>query len=171
VSVRGAFVRAVGLAALATVALVVAVVLLPVAVELSLRAYAVALGGIALALVVSVAGLGPAFGSAPIRPPRGGPPEAARPDRLWKLENAVDFALTSGFDLHHRLRPLLRQIAAERLARTGVDLDGNPERARAILGSEAWELLRPERPRPPRRSPGTTVAALDRVVGAMERCG
>jgi hypothetical protein len=168
---RRAWLRGVGLAALATGALVGAVLLLPVPVDLSLRAYAVALAGITIALVVSTAGLNPVFGSTPPRQPFSEEQDRERWGGLAELENAVEFAISSGFDLHHRLRPQLRQIAAQRLARAGVDLDRDPERAQALVGPDAWELLRPERPEPPRRSRGTSVAALDRIVADLERCG
>jgi len=163
--------RAGGWAALASFGFVLALLLQPLPLDLSLRVYAVALGGIALALVLSMGSLRPLFGATAMRRPRGGTGAPARPAGLAELEHAVDFGLSSGFDLHHRLRPALRQIAAERLARAGVDMDSQPRQAQALLGDEAWELLRPERPQPARRSRGVTAASLDRIVAAVERTG
>jgi len=162
-------VRAGGLGALATLVLVLALVVQPVPVGVSLRAYAVALGAIVLSTLVASAGLAPVFGSTPLRGRSSGGQDEPRPPGLAELEHAVDFGLASGFDLHHRLRPLLRRIAAERLARAGIDMDRQPQAALALLGAEAWELLRPERPQPERRARGASAAALERIVAALEQ--
>src|ERR1700694_3891522 len=52
---------------------------------------------------------------------------------LEELEHAVEFSLTTAFDLHYRLRPHLVRIAAHRLAQRGVDFDAEPQRARDLL--------------------------------------
>ena len=66
-----------------------------------------------------------------------------------RLVHDVQQSVASSFHLHMRLRPILREIAAHRLSmRFGVDLDREPERARELIGVEAWELVRPERPPP-----------------------
>ena len=96
--------RAGGWAALASFGFVLALLLQPLPLDLSLRVYAVALGGIALALVLSMGSLRPLFGATAMRRPRGGTGAPARPAGLAELEHAVDFGLSSGFDLHHRLR-------------------------------------------------------------------
>lgn len=100
-------------------------------------------------------------------------PRASRPGRLAelsRLEREVELGLSTAFDLHVRLRPRLRSVADELLAaRRGVELDREPERARAILGDEAWELVRPDRERPEdRHGPGLDRAALGRVLDALE---
>ena len=41
--------------------------------------------------------------------------------------------------------PCLRAIASDALLRRGIDLDEAPERAEALLGPDAWELVRPDR--------------------------
>jgi hypothetical protein len=56
-------------------------------------------------------------------------------------------------------------VAAYRLARRGVDLDSEPARSRELLGPEAWELVRPDRPAPERRNaPGLQLDRLRRIV-------
>jgi hypothetical protein len=61
----------------------------------------------------------------------------------------VQLSVASAFHLHVRLRPILREIAGHRLwRRYGVDLGRDPGRARELMGAEAWELVRPERPPP-----------------------
>jgi hypothetical protein len=52
-------------------------------------------------------------------------------------------------ELHNRLRPLVRDVAAARLAsRHGVELESMPERARELVGPRTWELVRPDREPP-----------------------
>ncbi len=87
------------------------------------------------------------------------------------LVRDVKQSTISAFHLHVRLRPILREIAAYRLwMRFGVDLDREQERARELLGADAWELVRPERPPPrDRLAPGPPRAALRVVVDELER--
>ncbi len=103
---------------------------------------------------------------------RGGrEPPAERFASLEKLERAVSMASTSGYDVHHRLRPVVREIAAgQLLVRRGIDLDRHPEAAHAVLGDDVWELVRPERPRPQARAaPGLGLEELEQVVAGLER--
>ncbi|MDP8910635.1 MAG: hypothetical protein M3M94_01030 [Actinomycetota bacterium] len=90
---------------------------------------------------------------------------------LTPLEDRVALAITSAADLHFRLRPLLREIAAHRLSvRHGIELDAEPERARAALGADAWELVRPNREPPrDRHARGLRPAELRAVVETLER--
>jgi hypothetical protein len=111
----------------------------------------------------------------PPRPERGRRRRRRRrsrdvPEDLARLEGQVSLASASAFDLHFRLRPLLRELAASRLARRGIDLDAEPGAAQSLLGEEAWELVRADRPEPTdRRAPGFPPARLDAVVTAIER--
>jgi hypothetical protein len=95
-----------------------------------------------------------------------------RPERiraLEELEHAVDFSLGTAFDVHYRLRPHVRRIAIHRLAIRGVALDRQPERARALLGADAWELVRPDRPEPPdRNARGLDLDRVRRVVEGVD---
>ena len=107
--------------------------------------------------------------------PRGEPATAERPPppkRLGQLESIqrkLDLAETSGFELHHGLRPIVRGIAAARLARRGVGLDRQPARARALLGESAWELARPDREASAGRlDRGCSQDELRAIVDALE---
>ncbi len=100
------------------------------------------------------------------------PQEAAeRPAALVRLEREASMAGTSAFDVHYRLRPTVSELAAELLsARRGIDLEHDPERAHAVLGDDAWEIVQPDRPQPAERhGAGIDEATLDRVVTALER--
>jgi hypothetical protein len=66
---------------------------------------------------------------------------------LETVENDCVLGLANPLDLHRRVRPRLREVAAQRLAaRYGIDLDRRPDAAEALLGAEAWEVVRPGRP-------------------------
>jgi hypothetical protein len=94
---------------------------------------------------------------------------AEPPSSLRRTEDAVAFACGRAVDAHALLRPMLREVARERLSAHGVDLDSDA-RAPVMLGPWAWALLRADAPEPEdRRAPGLDPAALARVVEALER--
>ena len=99
---------------------------------------------------------------------RPGPaPERIR--GLEELEYAVDFSQTTAFDFHYRLRPHLVSVATHRLAGHGVQLEAQPDRARQLLGEEAWDLVRPDRLPPERRNDrGQDLTRLRRVVERLD---
>jgi hypothetical protein len=84
-------------------------------------------------------------------------------------ERLVTFSSWIAGEFHFRLRPLLRQIARDRLSvQLGVDLDAQPEVARRLLGGPAWEAIQPvEEPRD-RHARGPSLAEIDRMIGALE---
>ena len=96
------------------------------------------------------------------------PPEALRPPDLERTERIVTMATTTSFDLHYRLRPILREVAEQRLAdRRGLRLDEDPG-AREALGEALWEIVRPDREPPERRfteglAPRSLRAAIERL--------
>jgi hypothetical protein len=95
----------------------------------------------------------------------------ARPGELAKLEREVALAAGSSFDLHFRLRPVLREITAYRLAtRRGLVLDGGSLEVPALLGDELWEVVRPDRlPPDDRFGPGLPLARLQGLLERLER--
>jgi hypothetical protein len=77
--------------------------------------------------------------------------QLAAPPSFCRLERQVVLATgeAGSSELHYMLRPVLRQIAAHRLAvQHGIDLDGQPAQARALLGDELFDLMRADRPKP-----------------------
>jgi hypothetical protein len=86
------------------------------------------------------------------------------------MVNDVQQSVASSFHLHTRLRPILGEIAAHRLSmRFGVDLHREPDRARELIGVEAWDVVRPERPPPrDRLAPGPPASELGKVVEQLE---
>jgi hypothetical protein len=98
------------------------------------------------------------------------PPPYVHPESLAMMTDDVALAQAGEFDVHFRLRPVLRDIAAAGLAmQSGIDLDRQPERARERLLPETWELVRPDRPRPERGGTGIDTASLIAVVDELER--
>ena len=97
-------------------------------------------------------------------------PTHARPASLARVEREVTLASGTAFDVHFRLRPLVRTLAAGLLLRRGVDLERSPARAEELLGPETWELVRPEREAPDdRTAPGVPIETIERIVDDLER--
>lgn len=91
-------------------------------------------------------------------------PEPAGPvPQLAKIEREVTLAIGNAYDLHTRLLPHLREIAAARLERNG-------QRAGSDTLGRWWELLRPDRPEPSERfAPGIPEHELRELVADLER--
>jgi hypothetical protein len=96
-------------------------------------------------------------------------PESPQPEELLHMEREIVLGSADADHAHRRLLPLLRSIAAARIAaRHGFELERRPEAAHALLGDDAWELLRPDRPEPADRHaaglpPRSIVALIERV--------
>jgi hypothetical protein len=97
---------------------------------------------------------------------RRAPAEPGEPALVRELE----LSTYNAFHFHARLRPLLRDVAAHRLrARYGVELDVEPARARELVASEAWDVVRPDREPPEdRMGPGPTLDELRLVLDELE---
>lgn len=167
---REALPRALRLLALPTFALLVVAVFASGRLEPAVRVYALVVCAVILGL--AVAALRRTLPGGAGSPGRGrrAAPRAEPPRSLAQLENESALAIGDSLDLHFRLRPHLRLIAAGLLeGRHGIALDEG-EKAKALLGSETWELLREDRPIPEdRHARGLTLDALERVVLSLER--
>jgi hypothetical protein len=164
------------LAVLSLVALPIALVVAPGERSLLVRLELLAVGGCAVWALVHV--LGRAAPPPPRTPldPRH-PPRATRPgppSSLSTINRRLKLATIHAGDAHHWVRPLIRDIAADRLAlRRGLDIDPSTSsrtaEVQAILGPVAWELSRPSaRPEDP-FAPGIGPAELEEAVTALER--
>lgn len=87
------------------------------------------------------------------------------------LERDVELGRVNAFHFYSRVRPVLREIAAARLKRRyGIDLDREPGRARDVLGTSAWETVRPDATPPADRlGRGPSVASIRAIVTELER--
>jgi hypothetical protein len=130
------------------------------------------LGAMAIAAIVAaVRALRPAAWEArtPFEATREREQLAELPADLERIDRLLVLGTTNAFDAHHRVRPLLRDLATERLhARHGVDLDSDPERARELLGEELWEVVKADRTLGHRSAPGLPLEQASRLVDALE---
>jgi hypothetical protein len=152
-----------------TAALVILLALRPLSTSRALAIWIVLVAGIALVLLVRHSPSGgekrrSRFEAALHEKPAGTPV----PVELLRMERELELGIAGAGNAHHRLLPLLRSAAAARLAtRHGIELDRRPEAARALLGEDAWDLLRPDRPEPADRfDPGVP---RDRATALIER--
>ena len=123
-----------------------------------------------LATAISVAALAGRLPAAKRQPaPRSRSPSPSVPSQLRRIERIVERSGESGVAAHTLLRPVLSEIAEARLARRGVRLSSDHDEARRLLGPEAWELVRPDRPQPPDgRAPGVAPRELKAVLDRLE---
>ncbi|TML44256.1 MAG: hypothetical protein E6G19_09660 [Actinobacteria bacterium] len=98
-------------------------------------------------------------------------PEQPQPiAELDRIDRLVVLGAANEFDFHYRLRPVLRQVAAERLyGLHAIELDQDPGRARPLLGDELWEAVRPDRKVGRRAGPGLPSAELAAHVARLEQ--
>ena len=96
-------------------------------------------------------------------------PDSPPLEQLRRVDRALTAAQASEGGVDSDLRPLVRPIAAMRLARRGVDLDRHPEAARAILGGQLWELVRADRARGSNRvAGGISTVGLQSLIERLE---
>ncbi len=161
-------------AVLGAAALAAALVVRPGDGSLAAEAYVLflgALGTAVLARATSKAFAAPTESQVAValRRPR---PKPRRVPELESLERELDMSIESAFDTHYRLRPILREIAAGRLGRRGVELDRPGSSAAELLGPDAWALVRPDSQRPAdHHAPGAGLAEIERAVDALEALG
>ena len=144
---------------------------------LGFRAYGLALGLLALRAILGFsldAGAAPV--DSPFHVPRRLPPALRRlvrrgrdtASRHTPTDHLASGAIHQASAFHYRLRPVLRDVADERLqARHGIGIDD--PRARALLGPVAHEHLRADHPEPAdRRAPGVDVDTLHTILTTVE---
>jgi hypothetical protein len=154
--------------AVATLALAVLLAVRPVPADRIVAGYVLALAAIGLAALTR--SLSSATSEQPpsqfdrmlMRPVE----QPSRPPELVRIEREITLGAASAGHLHMRLLPLLREVASAKL---GVDLELRPERAKTLLGDDAWKLLRPDRPLPKdRTAPGLPLPRIRALVDTLE---
>lgn len=97
-------------------------------------------------------------------------PPPREPLELLRMERELVLGSADADHAHRRLLPLLRATAAARISsRHGFELGRRPDAARALLGDDVWELLRPDRPAPAdRHGPGMPRAQVAAVIERVE---
>jgi hypothetical protein len=170
--VRQALVRWIGFAVLATVALLAARMIEPGRQELELDVFILVLGTIGLIVLASeVRRIAPSPAESLLEKALAPePPEVQPIAELHRLDRELTMGSTRAFDLHYRLRPVLREIAAARLERRGMNLDSGSPAVREALGETLWDLTDPDREPPhDRLAPGLGLEELDRTIARLER--
>jgi hypothetical protein len=137
--------------------------------QLALLAYVLFLGMLALSFTV-----GRLRARLRLAPPLVEQRPGAPADEVKQLETIsrrLSVAQSSALELHGRLRPMVIEIASALLARRGVDLERQPERAHRLLGDgRAWDLVRPDRQLPQdRHADGWPRSDLEQLVEELER--
>jgi hypothetical protein len=143
----------------------------PVSAESLLTGYVLVLAAIALASLTRVAQPSGTRASSPFeRALMARDARPLRPPELVRTERDLTLAAATAGHAHRRLVPLLRDAAAARLwANHGIELWRRPDRARALLGDDTWELIRPDRPEPDdRNGPGIPLARIAAVAERLE---
>ena len=167
-----ALLRWIGFAFLATVALVAARMLSPGREELELDVFVLVLGTFGLIVLASeVRRIAPSAKESLLEEALDPEPPEVRPiAELQRLDRELTMGSTRAFDLHYRLRPILREIAAARLERRGMALDSGSRSVQDALGEDLWELTAPQREPPDNRlAPGPGLEELDRTIARLER--
>ena len=154
---------------LPTVALLAIALFAPGRLALGVRIYALILcGAVIVLLLLALRRSYPSEAVLRERPVRRA--RSMLPSSLARIENEVALGVASSFDLHYRLVPRLRTLTAGLLhARRKVSLSATPVKAHDLLGDQAWELVRPDRPVPDDRlAKGIGSHELGHVVDALE---
>ena len=151
----------------ATLALAAVLVFHLVRFELAAEVYVLVIGAatlVALVLVTCGAAAQPSGFERALQPPAV--PQPTRPLELDRLEREVTLGVSSAFHLHHKLLPLLREVATQRLA----DRRGSALTAESV-SADTWELLRPEGPEGfgDRFGRGLPIDRLEALTGELER--
>jgi hypothetical protein len=155
-------------ALLATIALLLARLFEPNRLELELDVYILVVGGVLLLNVVVL--IREAYPLEPgatqiARALEHEETELSRLPELERVERELTMATATSFDLHTRFRPLVRDIAASRLAARGRKLEESEDE----LGEELWALVRPDRPVPTdRHGAGISPESAERIVDRLE---
>jgi len=164
--------RWVGLAVPLVIALVAARMISPGRRELELDLFVLVLGGLGLMVLAAELGrLAPTAGESLVEQALEPEPPEERPIAdLLRLERELSMASARQFDLHYRLRPVLRDVATARLEQRGIDIDSGRPVVQELLGDELFELTAPNREPPKNRlAPGPGIEGLDRTISRLER--
>jgi hypothetical protein len=169
---RQAIAQSAGLLTLGTIPFVVILVTLPGDRARAADAYFLFLGAILLLALVRMTRHGTRGDRSSFDPlGQGRSPQPEQLPELARMERNVVLATAKQFDSRQRIRPMLREIAEHRLATNhGIYMDDDPDRAREVLGEEAWDLIHFDQDElDRRRGRGLELDRLERVVESLER--
>jgi hypothetical protein len=157
---------------LATLALLLIAVVLPGLATAAVRWYLVGVAALSsLATLRAIGARFPTHRRPPNDPFAPRPKDSgAPPQRLREIERLVAYSRWSGSDYDERLRPILYDIARQRLAAyRSIVIETDPTAARALLGEQVWALIAPVPLKTLDRT--ITIAELESVIAALEGIG
>jgi len=160
------------LAVLATIGLFAARMVAPGRQELELDVYVLVLGVLGLLTFLPVLSrLVPPEGESTLESALERKSAAApRIPELDRLERELSLGAARAFDLHYRVRPIIREVAATRLERRGLRLEPESRAVRDLLGDRLWELTSPDRSPPAdRQAAGPGMEELRLTIEQLER--
>lgn len=100
-------------------------------------------------------------------------PDSGTPEyfvRLRQLERRLDVATRDPADFEWSIRPVLAQLAADRLNyRHGILCTTQPLRAREIVGDELWEIMRPQANQPDTPLRPASRQRISDLISRIER--
>ncbi len=168
---RQAVFQSAGLLTLGTIPFIAVLLTLPGDRGQAADAYFLYLGAILLLALVRLTKQGTSGESSFDRLAERRPSEREELPELARMERNVVLATAKQFDSRQRIRPILREIAEHRLATSrGIYMDDDPDRAREVLGEEAWDLIHFDQDElDRRRGRGLELERLERVVDSLER--
>jgi hypothetical protein len=142
--------------------------------DLAIRLYAASIAALVSIVLVRLLGVASRRSSEPgfvelLRPPERDADLSQT--SLASIEQSLRFAASAAGDFHARLRPLLVELAENRLGDRGLRLSYplHQERIEAILGPVAYDLVRYDRPAPGERfDPGVPIAHIEATIAAIE---
>jgi hypothetical protein len=99
-----------------------------------------------------------------------GPPIAAPPKtpeyflRLRQLERRLDTASKDVAEFDWSVRPLLAGLITDRLNyKHGINIDAQPDQARALMGDQLWQIISSQSGRATRRDPAWLTEVVRRI--------
>jgi hypothetical protein len=156
----------------ATFALILIALVLPARAALALHWYLVVIGAIVVVAAIRAFTVRyPVRWQSPRDPfprLRAAPPEI--PARLRTIDRLVSRSRWDPVGFHLELRPILRAIATQRLATYRmIDMESDPDTARAVLGERVWTFLIPVDLGPGRGDRTVDLADVRATVETLEK--
>ena len=172
-SVRRVVMTAAAVAAVLTLGLILYILVVPTQAALVLRWYLLVVGAIGVIVAIRVIAVRyPVLWRSSSDRAKDQPNLDELPQRIRVINRLVTRAGwdAAGFELE--LRPILRAVAAQRLATYHtIDIDADPGAARAILGERVWTLLTPVNLEMARRARGIDPDGVRAAVEKLEELG
>lgn len=157
------------LAFVGAVATAVVMLVLPGQRARAIDVYVLFLGAVILFALVRVTAGERTAPESPLDRVHGERRAGERLPELARIEREVFLATAHELRRVRQLNSILHDIARHRLwTRRGIDLDREPDRARGVLGDDAWDVIASDVVTPDDAVPPKELERLRRVVDTLE---